>query len=148
MSESKPYIPEVPSALMVSVVPEGFAFTIKKIENPVAYKSVAEALTAMTDVVEVDVENEFDLHRVRLDIARQSRRGMGNVIYSNDAHQLFEEPLTNFNAIEYDIRANGTFLIYRSPGNKSIDGAVLQYGDEEFYIHPDYQNLVRKINFK
>ena len=165
-TEKPDYHPPVPSVLRVkyptataddffkegpieqSSTPPELSFYIDPIESPIPYNSFTAALNSVADDVPVwDVELIFDLLRARSDIAKASRRGLGNFIATNDAHIIFaHDSLKHGVTILCDENFDGTFLIYQGNHNTRIDGAILDY-DGTFYVHPDYRTLIRKINF-
>ncbi|AKF13269.1 hypothetical protein PHIN3_2 [Sinorhizobium phage phiN3] len=119
------------------------SFYIERDRNPVLYPTIADALRAMEGLEEVDVTVFYELLRASSSIANESRRGLGNVIYTNDAHVVYSQ-LPEYVTIVFDEDFPGTFLVYEG-SSKHMDGAIL-HTEQGYALHPDYKLQARKIN--
>lgn len=98
--------------------------------------------------IETIEDNGFDIHRLSAKIAKDTRRGMGNVILYNSLRlpkigRLFS--LIPFHAMSEDEYV----MMYR--GHNEFDGPFFekaQYGKVHFYAHKDWQKYCKRFKLK
>lgn len=133
--------------------PENWQFYFENLDLQ-PFDTIGDALDAMEDLTEVEVIDYIDLHRARVAIARESRRGFANILYINiGTHPVFSAPGLNKCVLIGDPDAKGSYLYYQGTtqsifqDNAHMDAGVLRDGHGKFYIHPDYKKYVRKLIF-